>query len=109
MSPQTTVCPSLEPKQSVYHSALEVSGGDGNPVVSAKLEDRRSLTSTLAGPLAAPLLRTWDSGSGSGIFCSLMFVTLSTEPGIDVSVDGVTRTNRFVVKKVASVDLEGPI
>jgi hypothetical protein len=51
------------------------------------------------------VLQTWDSGGGTGVFCAIMLVTLSAESALDINVDGVERTDRFIVRKVAMIPL----
>lgn len=51
------------------------------------------------------VLQTWGSGGGTGVFCAVMLVTLSAESGLEVELDGVKKTDRFIVRKVAMVPL----
>lgn len=51
------------------------------------------------------LLHTWSSGGGTGVFESIIFVTLNEESAIDIEPRSVKRTNRLVVKKIASLGL----
>lgn len=51
------------------------------------------------------VLRTWSSGEGTGVFCSIILVTLSAESAIEVGLGGTKKIDRFIVKKIASVPL----
>lgn len=51
------------------------------------------------------MLQTWDSGGGTGVFCAIMLVTLSAESALDIEIDSVKRSDRFIVRKVATVPL----
>jgi hypothetical protein len=89
-----------------YHSAMTISAEDGHPIVSAEFEGERFSYQYLGRSFTGVhLLRIWSSGGGSGVFCSLMLLTLSAEPGIDISVDRVMKTERFIAKKIASMPL----
>lgn len=51
------------------------------------------------------IVRTWRSGGGSGIFSSLLLVTLSDESAMTIDVDGSRKADRFVIKKMATITL----
>ena len=51
------------------------------------------------------LLRTWSSGGGSGVFCGIMLVTVSEEPGVEIGTHGVRKHERLTIKKIAYIPL----
>lgn len=51
------------------------------------------------------LVTTFDSGGGSGVFCNIMLVTLSSEPSIDAGRKGVSKRKRLVIKKIGQIPL----
>jgi hypothetical protein len=51
------------------------------------------------------LLRTWSSGGGTGVFGSIILVTLSEDMSLYIAPDGAKRSRRLVLKKIASLAL----
>lgn len=89
-----------------FTEQVEVSGDKKTPIVSAKDGEQNFSYQYLGRTFSGiHLLRISDSGGGSGIFCSIMFVTLSLDIAVELSPNTTARTERFVVKKIGSLPL----
>lgn len=51
------------------------------------------------------MLRTWACGGGSGIFCNIVFVTLTNDISVNIGPSSKERTERFIMKKIATITL----
>jgi hypothetical protein len=51
------------------------------------------------------ILQTWAYGSGSGVFCNLVFVTLTNDISVNFEPSSIERTERLIIKKIASIPL----
>lgn len=89
-----------------YFAEITVSDGNRYPTVSAK-SDKMTFSYQYLGCSfsGVHLLRVWSSGSGTGVFCAIMLVTLSAEAAIDIEIAGTKKVDRFIVKKIASLPL----
>ena len=89
-----------------FADEIAVSDDSPNPVVTANRGDSSFSYEYLGRSLSGVhLLQTWESGGGSGVFCRILLVTLSTEPAVQIGLSGIERDLRFVVKMVASIPL----
>ncbi|MCK4820117.1 hypothetical protein KA005_30405 [bacterium] len=89
-----------------YHGDVTVENTSGNPVVRA-VTGKVSFAYQYIGYSfsGVHLLRTWDSGGGSGIFCSVVLVTISNDNAIEYERQKATKIERLVVKKVGVLSL----
>jgi len=89
-----------------YSDQVKVSDNEKIPIVSAKDGEQEFSYQYLGRSFSGiHLLRISDSGGGSGIFGSIMFVTLGLDIAVEISPDATARTERFVVKKIGSLPL----
>lgn len=89
-----------------YFGEVETSPAEKHPKVSATYEGSTFSYQYLGCSFSGVhLLRTWCSGGGKGVFCSILLVTLGVDAAVEVGVDGTKKVERFIVKKVASVPL----
>ncbi len=51
------------------------------------------------------LVRTWCNGGGSGIFCNIVLVTLSSDSALESRANDNKKTSRFVIKLIGSLPL----
>ena len=51
------------------------------------------------------LLRTWSYSGGTGVFCSVILVTISNDTAIDYDNGKIVRVNRLVIKKLGALPL----
>ena len=90
-----------------YHfDQITVREATPNPVVTAQREEASFSYQYLGRSYTGiHLLRVWDYGGGSGVFCAIMLVTLSSENAINIMPGEINRTKRFIIKKLSSVPL----
>jgi len=93
-------------KSNRYFGDVTVEKTSSNPIVKAT-DGEVSFAYQYIGHSfsGVHLLRTWDSGGGSGIFCSVVLLTISNDDAIELERQKATKIERFVVKKVGLLPL----
>ncbi len=51
------------------------------------------------------IVQTWSNGGGSGIFCDIVFVTLSLDSALEYDDNGNKKNKRFVIKLIGTLPL----
>ena len=89
-----------------YFAEVIVTDGEEHAVVSARHNQSSFAYQYLGCSFSGlHLLQIWSSGGGSGVFCAVMLVTLSTESAVEIEQDGVKKIERFIIKRVATIPL----
>lgn len=93
-------------KSNRYYGNIEAINENQYPIVKVQ-KDRGYFAYQYVGAsfTGIQLLRTWSSGGGTGIFGTIIFVTLNEESAIDIDLEGAKKTNRLILKKIASLHL----
>ncbi len=89
-----------------YFGEVTINNSKTYPIVSASHNSESFSYQYLGCSFSGVhLLQTWSSGGGSGVFCAVMLVTLSTDSSVGIELGGVKKVERFIVKKVAKINL----
>jgi hypothetical protein len=89
-----------------YFGEIEFDAGETPPVVRAIRDQSYFAYQYLGRSFSGMhLLQTWSSGGGSGVFCNILLVTLGEESAVEIGPDGVSKVDRFIVKKIATIPL----
>jgi hypothetical protein len=76
------------------------------PMVKASFEDGwvsyRYVGQSFSG---VHIVQTWSNGGGSGIFCNILLVTLSSDFSIEANETNYEKRTRYVIKLIGSLAL----
>jgi len=79
---------------------------NGCPLITSTEDDSavsyQYLGSSFSG---VHILRTWSQSSGTGVFCDVLLVTLSSDSSIDYQDGKHLKVDRLVIKKIGSLPL----
>ena len=51
------------------------------------------------------IIRTWSNEGGSGTFCNILLVTLSTDTTVEIYSNKSIKSERFLIKKIGTISL----
>jgi hypothetical protein len=93
-------------KSNRYYGNIEAINKNQYPIVTAR-KDHGCFSYQYLGTsfTGIQLIRTWSSGGGSGVFESIVFVTLNEETAIKFDLGGAKKVDRLILKKIASLPL----
>ena len=85
---------------------IDVTDAEPNCIVTAS-RDETSFSYQYLGCSVSGihLVRTWDRGGGSGVFCGILLITVAEEPALTIEPDSTERKERFVVRKHSDIRL----
>lgn len=93
-------------KSNRYHGDVTVEQSDGYPVVKSSCEEGwvsyKYIGRSFSG---VHIIQTWSNGGGSGVFTSILFVTLSSDSSLESDGVSYTKKARLVIKRVGSLPL----
>lgn len=86
-------------------TTIEVKSND-HPVVTATHESGRFSYQYIGVSFnGVHLLQTWSSNGGSGTFCNVILVTISTDTALSFSDEKCNKTERLIIKSIGSIPL----
>lgn len=93
-------------KSNRYFGDITVENTLGNPIVKAVAGGVSFAYQYIGHSFSGVhLLRTWYSGGGSGIFCSIVLLTISNDNAIEYDRQKTTKIERFIAKKIGLLPL----
>lgn len=93
-------------KSNRYHADVTQKPGNPHSVVLARRAQESISYQYLGRSFSGiHLLRVWHSAGGSGVFCSIVLVTVTSEPAVEIHPGSVSRKERLVIKKVGTIPL----